>query len=457
MRAAAVAVLLAVVLRLALGPGSIGYDAAWSLEWARETLSGSLPDFDAAGAPTPHPLANLAALVLAPLGTHAAWSVMALTWLAVGALAVVCFRLGERLFSPWVGVAFAALLVTRGLLVRETQQAIVDVPFLALVVAALAVEASSPRRGLRVPVLLFLAGLLRPEAWLLGAAWIAWAAPAQPRRATLKAAAVITAAPALWALQDVIVTGDALHSLHGTQELAAELGRPRAAGTAVATAPRYLRFALGDAAFWLGLAGAAAGIVWRPERSRLPAAVLFLGLAGFLVLGVAGLPLLIRYLLLPAAMLALFAAVAALGWTAWPGSRVWTAAGVAACMVLLVSIPSQAGRLGHLRDITAPRTDVQEDLAGLAAQPAVRAAVARCGALYVPDARPRPLLAFALHRDPGTLPTLRGATTRGAYLVYATDAAAAVFSIGPPAPPGEVPPGARLVARNRSWVLAERC
>ena len=62
-----------------------------------------------------------------------------------------------------------------------------------------------------------------------------------------------------------------------------------------------------------GMAAAVAGLVvlgwlvWRRERTALPLVLLALGLLGFLFLGFADLPLIIRYLLVPASMLALFA------------------------------------------------------------------------------------------------------------------------------------------------------
>ena len=73
-----------------------------------------------------------------------------------------------------------------------------------------------------------LAGLLRPEAWVLaGLSWLwAW------RRATAAARLLLAAGrrrgrPLIWALVDLVVTGDPLHSLHATSELADDLGRVR--------------------------------------------------------------------------------------------------------------------------------------------------------------------------------------------------------------------------------------
>jgi hypothetical protein len=277
-RTPALIVLIAVGLRLAAGPGHVGYDAAWALEWGRETLTGALPGFQSPGAPTPHPLANVVSLALAPFGGVALSAVMALSWLSLAALGVLGFLLGRRLYSVWVGVAFAIVLLSRNLLLRETQQAVVDIPFLALVVGAMLVEVERPRERTLVLWLLCAAGLLRPEAWLLGLAWVAYAARGQPRARVLRWAALALAAPLLWALIDLVVTGDPLYSLHATQDLAAQLERPRAFGTALSALPAYLHDALGDPYVWLGLGGAAAGLLGLYEHSVLPAALAAAGL-----------------------------------------------------------------------------------------------------------------------------------------------------------------------------------
>ncbi|MEO8690697.1 MAG: hypothetical protein ABI611_21075 [Solirubrobacteraceae bacterium] len=245
-RTPALIALLAVGLRLVYGPGHLGYDAVWALEWGREAVGGALPGFQSPGAPTPHPLANAVSLLLAPFGGGAMAVVMALSWLSFSALGVLAFLLGRRLYSVWVGAAFAAVVLTRHLLVRETDQAVVDIPFLALVVAALLAEVGRPRERTLVPVLLCAAGLLRPEGWLLGIAWLAYAGRGRPRAQVLRWAALVAAAPLLWALCDLVVTGDPLYSLHGTQDLAEQLERPRAVGTAFSAVPSYLRDALGD-------------------------------------------------------------------------------------------------------------------------------------------------------------------------------------------------------------------
>ena len=123
--------------------------------------------------------------------------------------------------------------------------------------------------------LLVLAGLLRPEAWVLAGLFALWR-----RSAALLAAAAI--APVLWALDDLVVTGDPLRSLTGTSELAEELGRERGIAKVpgafvefVADALRLPVAAAALAGLALALAAARAGggsssrsACSRPGRSR---------------------------------------------------------------------------------------------------------------------------------------------------------------------------------------------
>jgi hypothetical protein len=454
------AVVTGAALRLAYGPGHIGFDAIWSLVWGDEIAHGRLPSYDIAGTPTPHPLANAVATVLSVLGDGAVPALVALSFVAAGALAVGCFLLASRLFSPPVGALFALLVVSRELVLQETIQSVLDIPFLGLIVGAMAVELRRPARGAAVPALLLAAGLLRPEAWLVAAAYAAWSLPGRAGRDRWIAAALLAAAPVIWALTDLAITGDALWSLHGTQDLAADLERPRKVGTALREAPQYLRFAVGDQIVWVGFAGALAALAWRFQRAALPMAVLALGLATFLALGVADLPLLIRYLFLPALMLALFCAFAVFGWVdAEPDRRrLWLIGGVVAGVVVAAFVPTQAGRLADGHEFAQARSTVQRDLHDLIGRPAVRSAAVRCGHVHVPDPRPRPLVAYWLGRDPATVTSRTAARgVRGLVVSYATAAAMANFAIGrvdPPPGPAGIGAGARTVAANRSFVAA---
>jgi len=434
-----VAVALGVAARLLYGRGTVGYDAAWALLWGQQLARGEVPDLDAVGAPTPHPLANVVSAVLGSPDL-----VLAVSWLAFGALGVAAYALGTALYSRWVGGLFAALLLTRPLLVLEAGQAVIDVPFLALVVAAMAHEARRPRSGWTVPVLLGLAGLLRPEAWLLGLAWAVWAAQVRADRLALAAAAL--APPVLWALSDWAATGDPLHSLHGTQALAAQLGRPRELDTALRSTPGYLRYAVTEPVVWIGLAGCAAAVTRLYTRSLLPLAVAGLGLLAFLALGVSGLPLLSRYLLLPATLLALWCAVAALGFTV-VRSRLFVVGGVLALAALAATAPGLVDRLRGMVSFVDARASVERDLTAILAAAPVAAALERCPTLSLPDDAPRP-------HARRLLPTQVAVGREGAVtLRYADERARDVFRIGPAAPPG-APVGQRVLADNTSWIMA---
>ncbi|RKQ91354.1 hypothetical protein C8N24_1176 [Solirubrobacter pauli] len=495
--AATAAIVLAVLARLLYGRGTVGYDAAWALLWGEQLADGRVPTLDADGAPTPHPLAIAVYALSSPFGGTEL--VTGLSWLAFGALGVVAYALGAAVYSRWVGALFAALLLTRPLLVLEAGQAIIDVPFLALVLAAMLAEVRRPRTGWAVPVLLGLAGLLRPEAWLLAVAWAVWAgwprrderaapargagrderaAPARgagrderaaserlapapavgrgrPARALAPAsrrvalALAALAAPVVWLACDLVATGDPLHSLHGTQALAEQLGRPRELDTALRSTPAYLRYTLTAPVVWLGLAGCAAAIAAFYARTLLPLVVAGLGLLAFLALGVSGLPLLSRYLLLPAALLALWCAVAALGFTVAQEARgAWWAAGAVTLVVLGVTAHGVRDQLrGHV-SFLGGRTTVERDLGAILASAPVRTALERCGGvLGLPDDAPGP----HARRLVGEGVRVRG---RAPVALHYADARARSVYVIPPAEPPGLPPGRVELARNGSWIAS---
>ena len=88
-----------------------------------------------------------------------------------------------------------------------TGSAVVDLPFLALVVWAAVLEAQRARRGTPVLVLLAAAGLLRPEAWLLAAGYALWVLPRQHPRQRLITLALAAGAPLIWATADLLLHG----------------------------------------------------------------------------------------------------------------------------------------------------------------------------------------------------------------------------------------------------------
>ena len=101
------------------------------------------------------------------------------------------------------------------------------------------------------------------------------------------------------------------------------------------------------------------------------------------MLAAAGLPILGRYLLLPAAILAIFCGAGAFGWACLPRGdprrRPWAWFGVATLVLLVVFTPAQVDRVRALRHALARQDAIQADLAALVRIPpaAIRARARR--------------------------------------------------------------------------------
>jgi hypothetical protein len=178
----------------------------------------------------------------------------------------------------------------------------------------------------------------------------------------LQLAAIAAIGPVAWAAMDALLTGDPLHTAEATRDYAQRQRASSPAGTA-----------LGSLVGWPVLVGALPGAVlaWKRERHTtgvllVTAALTFAATAGPSLRGDS--PVLRRYLLVPAAIAAVFFAVACLGWMAERAPRVrraWVVGGLALLLLaLVVEIPAsrdnwngdrraQAGRVLLLRDLHA--------------------------------------------------------------------------------------------------------
>ncbi|HUR86853.1 MAG TPA: hypothetical protein VMY78_16080 [Solirubrobacteraceae bacterium] len=482
MRFAAGVLVGAVAIRLVAGPGLVNYDTLYTLVWGRQIAQGTVPDLDVAIAPTPHPLATLGAILLAPLssleadGLHGelATAVAAgVAYIALALLGWVVFALGRAWFNAAAGALAAAIVLTRVPVLDFGARAYVDIPYLVLVLGALLVETRRPRCGAPVLGLLALAGLLRPEAWLFSAAYIVWLlAPGVrsarsgggPRRSAgwadaLPLVALAAAGPLLWGLHDLLLAGDPLHSLTGTRDNAELLGRVTGIDNVPATLPRRLGEILREPVLLAAAGGGLLVLAWhRDRRARLAAGAGLLAVAAFCVLAAAGLPIISRYLLLPAIVLALFAGGGVFAWRdLLPGAqRTWWARfGALALVAMLAFVPSQARRIDRLGNALSTQESIQRRLADI-----VRPGVP-CGPLTVPNRRPIPLLALWLQRDPATIADAQTAPpVTGTYLVprsadvardYILDRRDRNRQIVP------APAGFGKVGENSAWEASARC
>lgn len=453
------AVLVALVLNLAFDGGAPTRDPWHTLLWGTELAGAHAPGYQAPFAPTPHPLLILFAAVLSPLGQIAEPVLLATAMLALGAVGVGLFRLGERLYAWPVGLLAAAVVLTRDTFLYYGVRGGVDVMTTALIVWAAVLEAYRPRRGAPVLVVLLLAGLLRPEAWLFAAAYWLWLAPDRDWRARLRLGTLAAAAPILWALSDLVVTGDPLWSLHGTRVLASELERLTGLSGLPAATWLAAKGILGEPELLLvGAAGMLTALACFRRATALPIAILVLNLAAFVALAVFELPLNARYLL-PAGLIAsLFVAVAGLGWTALSGGgrarSAWIVGGVGALVVLALSLPREQPDVAMLQtDVTALAAS-NADLTALLETSPVRGAIGRCGPLIAPSLRLRPQYAYITDRREGRVAVGRGRGLPGrGVLVRSAPRPEPTLGGVVRGPPSRY----RELARSGSWIAYASC
>jgi hypothetical protein len=457
---AVTSIALAALVALAAAPARfVNYDTEYALLWGNDLIHGRTPDYSVAFAPTPHPLATLVGAIGALFGTGFGEGLfIVLAFLALGVLGWLVYALGAAWFTPATGVVAALIVLTREPILSYGVRAYVDIPYMCLLLGALLVETRRPRAGTPVLVLIALAGLLRPEAWLFAVvyAWWLWRGGAL----TATHVALVAGAPVLWALSDLAVTGDPLHSLTGTRSTAEDLGRVTGLQHVPTTLPRRLGEILREPVVF----GAAVGGVlslWRLRGRRgvlLGAAAGVLAVLAFCVLAAAGLSILTRYLLLPATILAIFAAAGICAWTELPRTDPWRARwmalGVLTVVLMVAFVPSQLTRLKNTRNALVTQTKILDELHDLAV------AHRECSTISVPNRRAVPQLALWTDRRPSAI---RSAQEDGRYsglaVVPASPAIADQFVLDrrdqdqhlPPAPAG--PP----LAHGRYWMVFATC
>ena len=386
-RAAFALLCAATAVGILVYPTYPNYDSYYALLWGREVLDGTLPHFEGFRVPTEHPLAIAAGAVLSLFGEVGDRLWIALTFASFLALVAGVYRLGRVAFTPVVGAFAALLLLSRFDFAFLAARGYIDIPYMALVVWAVALEAARPHRGTPVFALLTAAGLLRPEGWLLAGLYFLWMSWRASWRERAIWAAWAAAGPAGWCLVDFAVTGDPLFSLHYTSDSAEDLGRSRTLAELPAAIPQFLAHLVKLPVLIAAIAGIAIAAILTPRRILWPAVLLASGIGTFVAIGIAGLSVIERYLIVASLALLVFAAVALGGWSMLrPQSRArrwWmTGAGLAVAAGITVTLINL--NLRHFDQQLSFRGDAHVALQEVLRHPEVRAGL-RCGPLTVPN------------------------------------------------------------------------
>ena len=191
----------------------------------------------------PHPDAASAldarGLGLAPFGTASDRILVLASLFGLLAFYVVVYLLTQRLLGRLIALIAVAVMVTRTDMQLLALRAMFDLPFYLMIFGAALLELRRPRCGWPVLALLALAGLLRPEAWLLAGVYWLYLIPVTPRPRLVWYALLVAAAPVLWMASDLIVTGEPLYSLTSTREVSGQFGRNRGLFEAITLIPQY--------------------------------------------------------------------------------------------------------------------------------------------------------------------------------------------------------------------------
>ena len=507
-----IAVISAVLLAI-FPTGFPNYDTIYYLLWGREIAEGLSPDYGAPLAPTPHPLYDLLGAIVSPLGDGAITVAVVIAYISLGLLAWLVYRLGADWFDRPIGAIAAFLVMTSAPVLSNGLRAYIDIPYMVLCLAALLIETRKPKAGWPVLILLALAGLLRPEAWLFAGFYFLWLAldfhlapkdgpdDSEPDsragvtlgrlriqlresgidRNLILLACLTAAGPVIWVLFDLITTSNPLYSFTGTRETVETLERDTGPLDVIIYGPRRL----GEVMQWPGMVGAFFGVVltmWAmPKRAAIGVISAVLALIAFAIMGAAGLAIIPRYTMLAAAILFIFTGAAVLGWRLLePGHklrRIWQVAAALTVALWLIWLPNQYDLLKTVDEDLSDQALVERDLEALVDEGAfdrpsdigtpegetLIEPIESCLPISVPNHRAVPRLAFWLDIRPSDVVSIAAADDQprtGFFLAPASKFTVENFILDPGEPGRAVtepPPGFEEIARNRSWVLYTTC
>jgi hypothetical protein len=437
------------------GHALVNGDGAFHLIWGRELADGTLTTFS--GGPTPHPSLLVLAGGTSLLGDEASYMLnyVLLGPIAFGVLVAAVFEIARRLSSSAAAAVAALLVAASPGMLANAGTARYDIAFAALVMIAVALEMARPRRGLAPLVCLALAGLVRPEAWLIAGLYWLWLARSMRWRERALTAALVALAPALWTLMDAVVMGDPLYSLHVTDTASEVLYRQYSAWQNLGQSGKDLVWYVGFVPL-LALPATAVLMVRDRARAALPLlGVLGITVGTFLLFLANGMASNERYLLTPACVVAILTAIAIDGDGLRTPRRV--AVGVFLAVFLAFQLAIRTDSYSRLRSDAATVHSQNVNARALVDLPGVRNALRRCPTVALAGNKMRHRFAFHSGRAPEALPSDgHGLTHPDLYIAPANPEAAKAVLTRPRFDDDasfRVPAGLRRGPANADWVL----
>ena len=257
------------------------------------------------------------------------------------ALLIGVYRMVRLKISAVVAFVAVLVLLTRTDLLAFALALDARHPFLNLIVWAAVLELKRPRRGVAPLVLLGLAGLLRPEAWLLSGIYWLWLVIGK-RSGVVWMGALVVLPPLIWVGLDWWIAHDPLYSFVSTRDVAGQLDRQKSLLESITLIPRFVGGSEPLVNTAAGTAGIALAIYALRSRMFMLAALAASGVITYLLIAIGGLSVIERYLLLPSLVACIGVAFALAGWMQVTGALRRPAIAVAVITLGLIAfrVPS---------------------------------------------------------------------------------------------------------------------
>jgi hypothetical protein len=360
---------------------------------------------------------------------------------AMGVVAVATLALSGPFFAANLGLATPS-----------------DLPSLVAVLGALLLELKRPQRGCAPLALLAVAGLWRPEVWLVSLAYGLYCAPGRTWSGRVRLAMLVVSAPVVWMASDLVLTGNALYSFTYTQWRTAVSARP----TGLALVPAVLSSTLTGSFSVPVLLGAGAGLtldLWLGVLPRVIPVLLGLNVIAFAAVGAAAMPVISRYTVPTVVLIALYFGFFICGWrgavNAWV-KRVWAVAAATLIVAALATLPSQISALSRDGNWLDAQGHFDRGLSKLVGDASARKVISHCGPVQT-SFQVVPLLAYALDRNPRAIATVNARIPQTGTVVEPARRQSLFDTPSHYMASAYIQRGFRLVRAGDGWLVFTRC